>query len=328
MNFTKEEITSNKEFWESIKQTDEYVKSHVKDYKQNVKRRIPPLDSIEYDFSQMGHYEIRYTHTYSQVYDSIEHLITTMWNQGPPYNYYCPMTTLGNGTKAPAGCVPVAIAQLFYYLHNHIGVPLTAPSAAYCNGNVNSYSSGQGTYTISVWNTITAGNNMAPLIANIGKLSNIQYGNIESLVSENDVTNAFPAYDINCTYTYYNETNLKNSLLDSIPVILSAKSSNAQYGHFFIADRFLRKRYYTLTVYKWVYDYYPTNPDGSLIPVPLFPDIEEYTYSSPYINMIGMNWGWSGCNPNEWYTLTGDWVINNTNYNQNRKMIYNFSAAN
>jgi hypothetical protein len=43
-------------------------------------------------------------------------LITTLWHQNWPYNYYCPPTpTGGSGGHTWAGCVATAYAQLLYY---------------------------------------------------------------------------------------------------------------------------------------------------------------------------------------------------------------------
>lgn len=49
------------------------------------------------------------------VYDSglIAPLLKTQWHQGDPYNYYCPEI---NGKKCVAGCVAIALAQI--YAHN------------------------------------------------------------------------------------------------------------------------------------------------------------------------------------------------------------------
>lgn len=59
----------------------------------------------------------------------------------------------------------------------------------------------------------------------------------------------------------------------------------------------------------------------------------SYTkYSSPTINMIGMNWGWGMYYfvEDEWLTLTGDWISSSSTYNWNinRHMIYNFQVIN
>ena len=46
----------------------------------------------------------------------VEPLLTTSWDQGWPYNYYCPATsTGGSGGHTWAGCVATACAQIAYY---------------------------------------------------------------------------------------------------------------------------------------------------------------------------------------------------------------------
>ncbi len=48
--------------------------------------------------------------------DEVEPLLTTLWNQGWPYNYYCPETlTGGSGGHVWAGCVATAVSQIAYY---------------------------------------------------------------------------------------------------------------------------------------------------------------------------------------------------------------------
>lgn len=116
-----------------------------------------------------------------------------------------------------------------------------------------------------------------------------------------------------------------------MPVLLRAnsllsKDAKGKAGHAFIADRYKRSRMVTRNYYVWVYDTYPPNT-----PIPMVKDKIEYTYSSPKISMIGMNWGWGYdyYSPDEWFSLTGDWICHNPqmsmyNWNINRKMIYNF----
>jgi hypothetical protein len=46
----------------------------------------------------------------------VEPMLTTLWDQGWPYNYYCPETpTGGSGGHVWAGCNSTATAQLAYY---------------------------------------------------------------------------------------------------------------------------------------------------------------------------------------------------------------------
>lgn len=328
LNFSKEDIERNKSFWSSISSPDLFLKEMQK---QNTTRAIGD------EIIPPGHFELVESTTYSEVYDSIGSLTTTDWHQNPPYNMYCPKKSSGND-RAPAGCVAIAGAQMLYFLHDYFGVPEEAPSAAYCNGTVNDYPNydwAQYNYNTSIWAQMnTYGNFAAPLIADVGRRVNMEYGNNSSSATTSDlVNNVFAPYGISCTYDDYDVSNLKSSLLSGIPVVISARSKKyptvfQTVGHSFIADRYKRTRTVTRNVYEWVYDFIP--PEGG--PLPLVPGEVEYTYSSPVISMIGMNWGW-GYNPsNEWYSLTGDWykVVNGNLYNFNisRHMIYNFHVTN
>jgi hypothetical protein len=331
LNFSEEEIKRNKQFWRSISSSDEFVKEILK---QNTTRGIG--DNIVFEPS--GHYELVESTTYSEVYDSISRLTTTNWHQDSPYNEYCPYL-LDDETHAPAGCVAIAGAQMLYFLHYHFGVPETAPSGAYCYSNISLYPNyiwAQYNYNSTIWDTMNSyySTDAAPLIADVGRRVNMEYGeNGSGAVTSSLVNNVFAPYGISCTYSDYNVDGLKSSLLDGIPVVLSARSLKPtnvfeSVGHCFITDRYKRTRVVTRNEYEWIWDFVP--PEGG--PLPLVPGEVEYIYSSPLISMIGMNWGW-GYNPSaEWFSLTGDWykMINGLPYNFNisRHMIYNFHVAN
>ncbi len=320
LNFTEEEIACNKAFWKSISSPDQYVKENLL---KETRGFIPP-----------GHYEFLYSTTYTEVYDSIPRMIVTDWDQHSPFNIYCPLKSNSNSIHAPAGCAAIGGAQMLYFLHYHFGVPSTAPSEAYCNGNVNSYTWDQTNYTTEIWDYM---NNYefyaAPLIANVGNRLNMVYGDDGSSAFTSDlVDDVFEPYGISCTYTNYDTELLRNSLISGMPVLLSAYSiDNAStVGHVFIADRYKRSRVVTKNCYEWVYDEVPPNT-----PIPYVPNKIVYTYSSPYINMIGFNWGWGPYYnvPSEWFSLTGDWVscryeMSSYNWNINRHMIYNFQVIN
>ncbi len=46
---------------------------------------------------------------------TVDPLLTTRWNQTPPYNQACPLDT--NGARCMTGCVATAMAQVLYYHH-------------------------------------------------------------------------------------------------------------------------------------------------------------------------------------------------------------------
>ena len=322
LNFTSEEIMCNKAFWKSISSPDTYVKQQI----LGATRAPEDLELEPF----LGHYELRSTQTYYEVYDSISALVGVNWHQGYPYNLYCPYTSDFSG-RAPAGCVAIAAGQMLYFLNKKLGVPETAPSEAYCNGNVNSsdYDWAQTNYTSSIWNLMNVhGMYAAPLIADIGRRVNMNYGDNGSDASALNLPNSvFAPYGISCTHGNYNAETVKSSLFSGYPVILCAKSSTTGGGHAFITDRYKRHRLVTRNNYEWVYDTMPTDK-----PMPYVQPYVEYIYSSPSIYMIGMNWGWGSYynQASDWFTLTGDWIAtgDDNNWIIGRKMIYGFQILN
>lgn len=321
LNFTKKEIENNKNFWESISSPDKFVRKII-DVDIDTTRQEPYV---------RGHYELYRTITYTQVYDSIAPLTLTKWKQGYPINIGCPKKTVFDllDSRAPAGCVPIAGAQVLLYLHYLFGVPEKAPSNYTCEGNIDSYTFDQYDYTSDVWNKMLLScDYAAPLVANLGKLTNIKYGNEGSSTSISALKNAFSQYNIECNYNNsYNVKYLKSSLLDSLPVIISALPSGPEkIGHTFIVDRYKRTRTVYESLYIWKYD---DVKEGQILP--FVKDKVEYSYSSPTISMIGMNWGWGKyeSSENEWYSITGDWIATHPDYsdynwNISKKMLYGF----
>lgn len=322
LNFTSEEIENNKAFWQSISSPDAYVKQQI------LGATRAPEDLELQPF--LGHYEFRSSQTYYEVYDSIAALVGVNWHQGYPYNLYCPYTSDFSG-RAPAGCVAIAAGQMLYFLNKKLGVPETAPSEAYCNGNVNStdYDWAQTNYTSSIWNLMNVEKKYAaPLIADIGRRVNMNYGdNSSSAITSNLPNSVFAPYGISCTYGNYNAETVKSSLFNGYPVILRAQSSTTGGGHAFITDRYKRHRLVTRNNYEWVYDSIPTDK-----PIPYVKPYVEYIYSSPSIYMIGMNWGWGSYSnqASDWFTLTGDWIAtgDDNNWIIDRNMIHGFQILN
>jgi len=97
-NFVSENQPPNVEWW--FQQFEEQV-IHVR---QN---NIEPKKEIT---EKWKHYHATHTETLDCEIrdDEVEPLLTTLWDQGWPYNYYCP-------EKTPVGCVATAAAQIGYY---------------------------------------------------------------------------------------------------------------------------------------------------------------------------------------------------------------------
>ncbi len=332
LNFSSEEIKNNQNFWKSVSNPNDYLK-------EKNKTRGVGDDIIIPD----GHYEFCGSYTYSQVYDTIGRLTKTNWHQNYPYNIYCPFTDLNNG-KVPAGCIPVAGAQMLYFLHTHINVPEKAPSKAYCYGNINNYTMWQGDYTTGIWDKMLDPDDTsaAPLVANVGKLLGTVYGNDNSIAYFIELKEkVFPAYGITCKHSVYEPQKLCQSLLNGMPVLLlafnslqtrSLKKSNKGdigVGHSFIADRYKRERKVTVNCYEWVYDKFPNNQESKDFLLPCIRERCEEIYSSPEITMIGFNWGYESYKEDQtqWFSLTGNWIRKrheDKNWNRDIEMIYDF----
>ncbi|MBO7618161.1 MAG: C10 family peptidase [Bacteroidales bacterium] len=290
----------------------------------------------------------------TEVVDTIEHLTNTHWWQGDPYNKYCPLKTDGSGKRALAGCVAIAGAQMLYFLHDKWGIPQRMESTATCTGFVGNYYMTQGNLSATVWAdmepalcVVDACSNPHPeavMIACIGTRMQMNYGNNGSapdLSFADMVDYVFNQYGIDCDYASYSESCVKNSLINGLPVIVSAKEQwypnwNLTIpGHAFLIDGYKRTRVKTTTHYTF-HPYDPENYDPTS-----HPSYDVITYSSPEITSVKMNWGfWTqwyidGDHNTEylndgWYTLTGDWYVTNNsnqyNYHYYRKILYNFSV--
>lgn len=342
LNFSIEEINHNREYWEAILTPDEFVKEKIglptplgfepPDKEPTPNPTIPP-----------GHYELNMTYSYTETLDSVTRLTTTNWYQFGNFNMYCPKLRekKHNSWNAPAGCVPIAAAQMLYFLNRKFGVPEEAPSFAYINSYVDEdeYNWNQDLFMSSVWRQIllniksndikTQGSLAAPLIAHIGKLLNIHYTDSTAPAPTRDLPDkVFKEYKISCVYeNKFNTDKLKSSLMSGMPVIISAHDKNVKdSGHCFIADSYKTTRRVTVNSYVWVYD----NPSGLL---PNVPEKVEYEYSTAVISYIGFNWGWEaiynlGGTKGQWFSITDDWLIKTdkeNNYNTKDGIIYGFA---
>lgn len=321
--FTKDEIENNINFWKSICDPDGFIKSF---YKNRITRGQPTItDSIINPIFLKGHYEYYATYRGDQVYDTLERLITTDWHESDPFNTYCPFKSNESGKRAPAGSMAISAAQILYFFNTEFGVPATAPSTAYCNHRVDdNYTDwAQTEYSDTIWERMKDYDSAAaPLIADIGRRVNMKYGNDISYCNPEDLVNkVFAPYGLTSHYKKYDVETLKDNLLKKLPVIIEARDKSASSPYTFIIDRYKRLRYTITNVYIWQYD----NIEDNKI-VPCVPDSISYSYSTPYIDQIGINWGMGShkLNSEPWYPLMGDWRIYDApyNFNENRKMIY------
>lgn len=300
---------------------------------------FPPSDTIADE--PTGHYEAYDYQMIQEMYDHIDHLTQTRWSQGTPFNYYCPLNSLGDHKKV--GCVAVAGAQMLYYLHYEIGFPDTLlRDSTYVSGR-NIFDSSLPNASSDVWDDVSRSYNedyyhlVATIMAHVGNLIGMHYENGYSWAWPSNLKDdLFDVLGINCYYEDYDYVKVRQSLLNNMPVIVAA-SSNLVLGipqpidwHCFIIDGYSRVIYGTRTYYRWIDEFGHYDPSSH-------PDYYVDTFEqSPSVNMIKMNWGWKSqwYSPpvnDGWYSLTGSWIVENDgdiNYNTYRKMIYGFSVNN
>lgn len=315
-----EEQNQYRAFWDSYGNIDSFISSYL------------PETKIEEFPDLSGYYYIYSDETQNELYDYVNHLTQTSWHQLDPFNAYCPAISSVSSTKAPAGCVAIAGAQMLYYLHYKLGVPATAPTQAYCNSYVGqTLDMGQSNYTATVWDSMAVYPlKAAPLIANIGLLVNMDYGVDGSGADISDLrTIAFPEYGIDCGSTLYTEGIVRGSILNDMPLIIGAaggyymENGHTVYynRHAFILDGYQRHRTKRTIVYRWQYS------QPSPLPRPEVADSVVITTSYPDISYVRMNWGWGDSYDNTWYAFTGDWYVGTDNFNNNSRIaLHSFCA--
>ena len=307
--FTNEEILSNRSVW-----TGERI----------------ILDPI---IVEDGHWEDEIISSSIEVLDTIDHFVAK-WHQGVPYNQYCPLKTDGSGNRMPAGCVSVAGSEVLFYLHEKFGHPHTMFTSMSESGDTLIFSNPNST----VWALMNKECQFVPY-SNLPEALMIRYVGARILTDYHNTfswalpaalrTLLFNAEGYNCTSDDYNETIVMNSLINMLPVIITASDQLIPINgriHSFVIDGYRTKRTKYYHHYYWVWD----NPEAAhnhLTPV----DYYGYTYSSLRIDIL-INWGWKsewespGIN-NGFYSLSSGWEVTNGStydYNYNVVMLYGF----
>lgn len=321
LTFSDEEICFNKAYW-----TGEYPRNF-----------LDPGPIIP-----IGHWEeIIYSETVE--YDHVDHMVPE-WDQGYPYNACCPYYVNHSG-RAYAGCVPIAGSQMLYYLHNKIGAPVNMYSEGYCLGDVDNYEKHFFNANSTVWSSMHTNYQEPPLtapleaimISYVGDVVGVHYCEIGQklfswAIPNHLKTNLFDNLGINCSHGDYDENIVKSSLLNQMPVVVSASDQLVPLDgqiHCFVIDGYRRTCTRYTHYHYYVVDVEPTGP--YMVPE----EYNTYTYSNIALTSIKINWGWASqwtVHVNDgWYTLTGGWsVITNEgqcSYDHYRKMIYGFSIA-
>ena len=193
---------------------------------------------------------------------SVAPLLTTIWNQGEPYNILCPEDAEGPGGHVWAGCTAVAMAQVMRYW----ACPLQGTgSHSYYAGSygVLTANFGQTTYNWNnMPNTCPVGNMDIPLLLyHCGVATDMQYSPNGSGAYLDDAATALTQYFSYAPCTYAQKINyypsewsamLRANLDAGRPIVYEGYSSTS--GHAFNVDGYQNNDYFHFN-WGWGGDY-------------------------------------------------------------------------
>ncbi len=223
-------------------------------------------------------------------------LLTTSWDQGMNYNYYCPLATGGPDGKAYTGCVATAMGQIMKF-HNFPATGVGSHSYTHSTLGQQSADFGATNYNFpAMGNTANISNKVviAKLLYHAGVSVNMNYGADESGAFSASVPWAFSTY-----FNYDNSTIRMASKADytsSAWIALLKSELDAR-----------RPIYYSGSDptggHAWVCDGYQNSTDK-----------------------FHMNWGWSSFG-NGYYAI-GALNSGNGNFNSGNAIIYGIKPGN
>jgi len=252
-------------------------------------------------------------------------LLNTKWGQGYPWNYKCPTI---DGVQCPTGCVAVAYAQEFYYLHNYLGEPTSLyhqidtcydwhytyfkPLHEMTNRVSPSPRWGEMPLLNPGYQTIGT-NYVGDLMIEIGQQVFMKYGyNLSETVLSIPI---FSNYGLSYSSSNFDPSIAITQLNDSIPLVIGAYRNPPEVGgHAWIIDGHQSTRTIWTRSYQWrripeelmnqFLDYVRFSDRDMRL---LYPDVvenqidyEQYQY---YSCIFSMNWGWDGVNDG-FYTMS------------------------
>lgn len=311
---------------------------------------VTPQNSPKSRVTGSGYWEMYDSESETTTAES-GHMLQTKWGQHYPWDVFVPYNTESSGERCAVGCVPVAGAQMLYYLHNEIGLPQNMYTSGGCTGNNNSYSYSFSNPTATAWenmaltqydNNTSRTNQAALLMAYVGCHIDTEYGTSSGAKTE-DLVSLFSSLGISSTYEDYNSSTAWNSLRNDMPVIVDAYLENDKIlgiinnykgGHAWVMDGWKTVTTRTTCYYGWVdstwQDFKPMEPLAPAIVIP--DDMIKYrdfkTETRTYVSKsVLMNWGWNGASDNIYCTLDGAWSpYTDTNFQYKRRMLHGFKA--
>lgn len=327
-------LKSNKDFivhssWGAAALTEsDFQNGHIT-VKQ--KSRSNGRTAISYQDLPPGHWELLTTEILSQENYYSPKLIETEWGQGSPWNIYSKLVQAKDASeyvRAPAGCVPVALGQYFYFTHFKENQPSTTVTTATPTSNNKDFVF-SGTST-TLWNIMAKRiglmddtNSAALLLGKIGRDLNAIYKAEETAVDTTDIAPyLYNVFKKHFDMVKLNSSSIETSINNGYPVIAHAWTSSSKNGHTFLIDQY--KKSETKTKYFYVYKRDPLPP--GTIDKWENDDVDEegnvisYAYTNEIIKEqksvtgISMNWCDLGYYDETFYYPYGNWSHHGITY--------------
>ena len=250
--------------------------------------------------------------------DSVQnHLTRTSWGQGNPWNIRAPYGSSAMTYHCQTGCVPVAIAQMLYYLHQKEGVPYSAFEDCYTQeyvpdpiapgvqeplilSDVTFYSPSPANWDNMAMSRVDTTQSFAAvsaLMVHIGALLPARYYAYQTSTPISYIAPVFQqSFLISCTGQYTVDMDVIADQIFSaqMPVLLCVSVSSGEAAHALLVDAF--KFHYQVLEKKYRIPNPPPYDDPGLRSeaLPLFYEYKteyEIVVSNRY---VGMNWGNEG----------------------------------
>jgi len=318
LNSTAIDIKRVRESHDSeLKFSNKEINMHKRAWESSFGDRIVPIEPPTPGDSIKASWVLDSIYFYYETYDVKSHcMVPEHWAQEYPYNVYCPLDN--NGNNYYVGCAGVAAGALLHYLYRKNNTPTSFNGIPMDSVAVN-YSS-----ILSDSTRVTARYLRAVNDA-MGLTTLINYWQGGTFAFPSQVSSLFSNYGYSCTYELFDAETVELNIVSHNPVLVVAFDEwilnlpDITEGHYFIIDGYELKRPVTARHYVFV-------DNGHVRPE--YGEHVEYTYGTPFVANITMNWGWSSqwtSNANNgWYSLTGSWTTNNGTYDTDRHIFYNF----
>ena len=160
----------------------------------------------------------------SGVIGNVSPMLQSIMHQSEPYNLSCP--EIEPDTRAPAGCIPIAMAQIFYYFqYPHVNDDLNIPfSSTFSEDTTDAY-------------------NLYELIYNIGIQTDVMYdkdGSGTTMAKAKTAMEEYYAYEDVTKYNLYRENIILDMISEHKPVLIGASNQwIGGVGHAWVIDGYM-----------------------------------------------------------------------------------------